>query len=204
MSSRSGMGRGRNSGQEEMERRSGSRREIASGIPSWHNMATATTGKAIRDNIEAVRKLEEQFTNNRSVADRIADSIGGFGGTLKFVAFHAVLFGGWILWNSAGTRRFDPYPFMLLSLAVNLEAIFLSTFVLMKQNRMSKREDLRAHLDLQISLLSEQEMTLVLQLLRRISTRLGVALSTQQIEELSEETSVADLATQLRETLPEE
>ena len=95
------------------------------------------------------------------------------------------------------------YPFLLLSVVVNLEAIFLSTFVLMKQNRMSKREDLRAHLDLQINLLSEREMTLVLQLLQRISTRLGVRLSTDEIEELTAETSVEELATQLRENLPE-
>jgi len=166
--------------------------------------APANTGKAIRENIEAVRRLEQEFTRDRTAADRIADVIGGFGGSLKFVAFHALLFGVWIAWNTVGAHRFDPYPFMLLSLAVNLEAIFLSTFVLMKQNRMSKREDLRAHLDLQINLLSEQEMTLVLQLLRRISTRLGVPLSTQQLEELSEETSVEDLASQLRETLPED
>jgi uncharacterized membrane protein len=166
--------------------------------------APANTGKAIRENIDAVRKLEDEFTRNRTLADRVADVIGGFGGSLKFVAFHVLIFGGWIAWNTLGARRFDPYPFLLLSLAVNLEAIFLSTFVLMKQNRMSKREDLRAHLDLQINLLSEQEMTLVLQLLRRISTRLGVPLSTQQLEELSEETSVEDLASQLRETLPED
>jgi len=164
----------------------------------------ANAGSAIRENIEAVRKLEDEFIRNRTLADQVADIVGGFGGSLKFVLFHVVLFGAWIAWNTLGGHRFDPYPFMLLSLAVNLEAIFLSTFVLMKQNRMSKREDLRAHLDLQINLLSEQEMTLVLQLLRRISTRLGVPLSTQQIEELSEETSVEDLASQLRATLPED
>ncbi len=163
------------------------------------------TARTIRENIDAVRRLEAEFASERSPSDRIADLIGGFSGSLKFVAVHALLFGAWILWNvAAGGHKFDPYPFLLLSLVVNLEAIFLSTFVLMKQNRMSKREDLRAHLDLQINLLSEQEMTLVLQLLRRISTRLGVPLSTQQIEELSGETSVEELANQLRETLPEE
>jgi uncharacterized membrane protein len=163
-----------------------------------------STCKAIRENIDAVRKMEEEFAKRRTVSDRIADVVGGFGGSLKFVAFHLFLFGSWIVWNTAGGGQFDPYPFMLLSLVVGLEAIFLSTFVLMKQNRMSKREDLRAHLDLQINLLSEREMTLVLQLLQRISTRLGVRLSTREIEELSEETSVEELANQLRETLPED
>jgi uncharacterized membrane protein len=164
-----------------------------------------STGNAIRENIEAVRKMEEDFARNRNLSDRIADVIGGLGGSLKFVVVHLLLFGGWIAWNASfsGFRHFDPFPFLLLSLVVNLEAIFLSTFVLMKQNRMSKREDLRAHLDLQINLLSEREMTLVLQLLQRISTRLGVRLSTEEIEELSTETSVEELASQLRENLPE-
>jgi uncharacterized membrane protein len=132
------------------------------------------------------------------------DTIGGFSGSIKFVFLHALVFAGWIGWNLFTARKFDPFPFMLLSLLVSLEAIFLSTFVLMKQNRMSRREDLRAHLDLQINLLSEREMTLVLQLLQRISTRLGVRLSTEEIEELTEETSVEALASELRAYLPEE
>jgi len=148
--------------------------------------------------------MEEEFANSRTISDRIADTIGGFSGTPAFVAIHVLLFGGWILWNLLpGVPKFDPFPFLLLSVCVSVEAIFLSTFVLMKQNRMAKREDLRAHLDLQINLLSEREMTLVLQLLQRISTRLGVRLSTDEIEQLTEETSIEDLATQLRETLPE-
>src|SRR4051812_4131628 len=162
------------------------------------------TCNAIRENIEAVRKMEEEFENRRTLPDRIADRIGGFTGSLSFIVIHILLFGGWIAWNLLpGTLKFDPYPFMLLAMCVSMEAIFLSTFVLMKQNRMSKREDLRAHLDLQINLLSEREMTLVLQLLQRISTRLGVRLSTDEIEQLTEVTSIEDLATQLRETLPE-
>lgn len=164
------------------------------------------TCSAIRQNIEAVRKLDEEFTRNRTVSDRIADAIGGFTGSLTFVVIHAISITAWVVWNVAApeARRFDPFPFVLLSVMVSCEAIFLSTFVLMKQNRMSKREDMRARLDLQINLLSEREMTLVLQLLQRISTRLGVRLSTEEIEELSEETSVEALATELRESLPEE
>jgi uncharacterized membrane protein len=164
------------------------------------------TCSAIRRNIEAVRKLEEDFTQRRTLSDRVADTIGGFSGSLGFVVLHALWIAGWLAWNSLAPKplRWDPFPFILLSVMVSCEAIFLSTFVLMKQNRMSKREDLRAHLDLQINLLSEREMTLVLQLLQRISTRLGVRLSGEEIDELSEETSVEALATELRESLPEE
>ena len=93
---------------------------------------------------------------------------------------------------------------MLLAMMVSLEAIFLSTFVLMKQNRMSRREDLRAHLDLQINLLAEREMTLVLQMLQKISTRLGIQTPGDEIEELSEETPVEALASELQQKLQEE
>ena len=137
------------------------------------------TGGAIRRNIEAVRKLEEEFTQRRTFSDRVADTIGGFAGHLPFAALHAVWIAGWLRMELLAPQpwQLGPFPFILLSVMVSCEAIFLSTFVLMKQNRMSKREDLRAHLDLQVNLLSEREMTLVLQLLQRISTRLGVRLS---------------------------
>jgi uncharacterized membrane protein len=175
--------------------------------PTSINAQTQETCHAIRQNVEAVVKLEESFIRNRTLADRVADRIGGFSGSLTFVLLHVAVFSGWILLNMGalpGVRAFDPYPFMLLGLTVSLEAIFLSTFVLMKQNRMSRREELRAHLDLQINLLSEREMTLVLQMLQRISTRLGVRLAGDDIEQLSEETSVEALVTQLRAKLPGE
>ena len=161
---------------------------------------------AIRRNIEAVRKLDEEFTRNRSWSDRVADGIGGFTGSLRFVLIHAIWVGAWLIWNGLAPRhlRWDPFPYILLCMIVSTESIFLSTFVLMKQNRMARREDMRAHLDLQINLLAEREMTLVLQLLQRISTRLGVRLSGIDVEELAEETSVEALATELRDILPEE
>jgi uncharacterized membrane protein len=74
----------------------------------------------------------------------------------------------------------------------------------MKQNRMGRRADERAHLDLQINLLAEREMTLVLQMLQRISTRLGIHLSGNEIEELIEETSVEALASELQQKLEQE
>jgi uncharacterized membrane protein len=163
--------------------------------------------KSISRNIEAVAKLEDEFIRNRTAPDRIADFIARFSGSPAFVLLHLVIFSLWILMNLRvvpGVRPFDPYPFMLLSMVVSLEAIFLSTFVLMAQNRMARRADQREHLDLQINLLAEREMTLVLQMLQRISTRLGVHHSTQEFEELSEETSIEDLAGELRARLPEE
>jgi uncharacterized membrane protein len=162
---------------------------------------------AIRRNIDAVTKLEENFLRDRSPADRIADSIAAFTGSLKFVALHAVVYGTWILINVGwlpAIRKFDPYPFILLATVVSIEAIFLSTFVLVKQNRMSRREDLRAHLDLQINLLAEREMTCVLQMLQRMSIRMGEQPSSEEIRELTKETSVEAVVDQLQKNLPED
>jgi len=168
---------------------------------------SARISDAIRRNIDTVTKLEEDFLQSRSVTERLADTIGSFTGSLRFVALHAAVYSVWIAINLGALPfipRFDPYPFLLLSVVVSIEAIFLSTFVLMKQNRMSRREELRAHLDLQINLLSEREMTLVLQMLQGISERLGMPAATEQVQELSEVTPVDALGQALREKLPEE
>src|ERR1700692_4051841 len=100
---------------------------------------TDQVSTAIARNIEAIARVEETFVKNRSVADRIADWLGGFSGSLTFVLIHLAVYGSWILINVGiipWVPRFDPYPFLLLSVGVSLEAIFLSTFVLIKQNRM--------------------------------------------------------------------
>lgn len=117
-----------------------------------------------------------------------------------------LFYGLWITVNLGWLPgpRFDPFPFMLLSTVLSLEAIFLSTFVLIKQNRMSRREDLRGHLDLQINLLAEREMTMVLQMLQQISARLGIRIAGEELRELTEETPVDALASELLDKLPEQ
>lgn len=168
-------------------------------------MAAPQSIRSIRQNIDAVAKLEQEFEQNRTRADRIADAIGGFSGSLRFVVLHVVFYGSWIAINLKvipWIHPFDPFPFMFLSMVVSLEAIFLSTFVLMKQNRMSKRADQRAHLDLQINLLSERELTQALRLLERLCSQSGIC-PPREVEELTEETSVEELATELREKLPD-
>src|SRR4051794_17037973 len=108
------------------------------------NGQVESVSNAIQRNIEAVAKLEAAFREERATTDRIADAIGSFTGSLKFVGLHAGVYGLWIAINSGWVpivRKFDPFPYLLLSMMVSLEAIFLSTFLLMKQNRMSRRED---------------------------------------------------------------
>lgn len=163
----------------------------------------------IRQNIDTVAKLEEQFLQQRTVGDRVADAIAGFTGSVACVLLHAVFFAVYILWNLGrlpGMRPFDPYPFLLLSMIVSLEAIFLSTFVLMKQNRMSRRSDQRAHLDLQINMLTEREITLVLQMLQLLAGRLGLGeeLNQKELEQFTANTCVEAVASELQEKLPGE
>ena len=163
----------------------------------------------IRQNIETVAKMEQEFLQKRSVRDRMADAIAGFTGSMSCILFHVMFFAGYISWNLGkwpGIRPFDPYPFLLLSMIVSLEAIFLSTFVLMKQNRMSHRSEQRAHLDLQINLLTEREMTLVLQVLQLVAGRLGLEekLNEREMEELAAKTPIEALISELRQKLPED
>ncbi len=86
--------------------------------------------------------------------DRVADKITAFSGSMQFVYVHIVWFTAWIVLNVT-IVRFDPYPFGLLTLIVSLEAIFLSTFVLLSQNREATRSDLRSEIDFETNVLSE-------------------------------------------------
>jgi uncharacterized membrane protein len=168
-----------------------------------------TTCDAIRRNLELVVNMEEKYLSNRGMADRVADGIAAFSGSMTFIVLHVVGYGLWILINLKFLPLlpvWDPFPFMLLSMVVSLEAIFLSTFVLMKQNRMSKRADSRAHLDLQINLLAEKEMTMVLQMLRLIGAKAGVRHTEleRELDQLTAETPVEKLAEEIEEKLSKE
>ena len=160
-------------------------------------------------NIERVADLEKKFLESRTTVDSIGDVIGSFAGSMLFVVLHLVLFALWFLINNhkiPGIPVFDPYPYMFLSLAVSMEAVLLSTFVLMKQNRMSKRAEQRDHLTLQIDILTEQETTKNLQLLQLICDHLGIQDIHQDpdVKVLAEETVVHQLAEDLKQKLPEE
>lgn len=163
----------------------------------------ATTPPSAQANINTIVRLEEQALKQRGIADRISDVIANFVGSIPFVAMHVAWFGMWVGLN-AGIWRFDPYPFALLCMLVSLEGVLLSTFVLIKQNRMGERADHRSHLDLQINLLAEKEVTKVLQLQRLICRRLGIeeAEADREIAELSDITAVENLAHELHEKIP--
>jgi uncharacterized membrane protein len=158
---------------------------------------------AIRRNIESITQLEQAFEQQRTTVDVISDVVTRFTGSIRFILAHAVVFTAWILLNTLvlpESDRFDPYPFGFLGLVVSLEAIFLSTFVLMSQNRQNRMADQWAHVDLQVSLLAEQETTKMLQMLQRIYDYLGLekeARHDRELKELAEATQVERLVEEL-------
>jgi uncharacterized membrane protein len=150
-------------------------------------------------NIETIARLERQALHDRSRLDRVADAVTAAAGSPLFIVAHAIGFATWIVLNRMGTHPFDPYPFGLLVLIVSLEAIFLSAAVLMTQNRMQRQADKRAHLDLQVNLLAEQELTTILKILTGISQRLGVPIEERDgsVDQLARETDIHTIAVAL-------
>src|SRR4051794_30719035 len=108
--------------------------------------ADGTMPSAAIESIEAIARLEQEFLQERTFWHRVADAIANFTGSIVFVLVHVAGFAAWFLINTGAVpsiRPFDPYPFILLGMAVSCEAVLLSTFVLMKQNRMSSRSEHR-------------------------------------------------------------
>jgi uncharacterized membrane protein len=127
-------------------------------------------------NISDIVEMRAEQKRRKGPQERVADGLTLFSGSMVFVYVHALWFGFWILFNAGwlGNKPFDPYPYSLLTLIVSLEAIFLSTFVLISQNHASAIADKRADLDLQINLLAEHEVTRLLTLVDAIADHLGV------------------------------
>jgi uncharacterized membrane protein len=128
-----------------------------------------------RENVHAMRKLEQVAVAQRTFTDRMAAFVARFCGSITFVWIHTVLFGIWIAWNVLpDLPRFDPYPFTFLTLCVSLEAIFLSAFILISQNYEMRVSERRSQLDLQINLLAEQENTKLLKLMDQMAKKMGL------------------------------
>lgn len=159
-------------------------------------------------NIAAIAKLEEEALERRTHTERQSDSIVRFIGSPKFLLLHLILVGTWITANLnliPGVNPFDPFPFGILALFVSSESVFLTIFVLISQNRMARQAEKRSHLDLQVGMLAEQELTTVLQMLQKLCQHAGVDVksSNEQIEGFSETTDVHKLASELDKKLPD-
>lgn len=156
--------------------------------------------KVIERNIRTLISLRLKAADERSMQDRIADVVTFFSGRMVFVYAHIVWFGGWILLNTGriGVPAFDPFPYGLLTMVVSLEAIFLSAFVLISQNRLSEEAERRADLDLHIGLLTEHELTRVLQMLDAIQEKMGIAdHADSELADLEMETKPEDVLSEI-------
>ncbi len=156
----------------------------------------------IEKNIATIARAREHHEQSRSTQDRLADFITAFSGSMLFVYAHMVWFAVWVVLNLGlvGFQPFDPFPFGLLTLVVSLEAIFLSTFVLLSQNRQAAVTDQRADMDLQINLLAEYEVTRLLLLVDSIAKKLGVeACDDPELGELEQKVEPEELLKEMNQ-----
>jgi uncharacterized membrane protein len=159
---------------------------------------TADSRSAEERNIESIIGLETSLNTHRTFGERVADGFAAIVGSWTFIVVQSLLLAAWIALNVVGyIRAWDPYPFILLNLALSFQAAYATPIIMMSQNRQAKIADLRNHLDLQINLLAEQESTETLRLLDRLCKHLQVDISDEAPEPLEMDVSPEKLASQL-------
>lgn len=162
--------------------------------------ARERTSPILERNIRALAELAEGQEKAGSLEDRIALGISRFAGSMRFVYLHAIVFGFWAaadLGFIPGIRGFD-HDLTGLNTVATIEAIFLATFVLIAQNRMSTNAETRNHLDVQVSLLTEQETTHILRLVAAIGEKMGIAeASDPEIEHLIRKVEAQEMIDQI-------
>ncbi len=161
----------------------------------------------VRDNLAAVARLEQATKRARTTGHRLAGAVTRFIGSGPSILLHGIWFGGWILANRGvfGTEPFDPFPFFFLTMILSLEVIFLTMFVLLNQNLMTAQAQKLAHLQFQVTLLGEREMTLMLRMLEEVSQHLGVRSdAAQELKQLLKDTDVGSLSAKLDAVLRDE
>ncbi len=172
------------------------------GPESGEDPAPGSADELTRRNVDRIQALEDVEQDKATPADRIADAIARFAGSITFVWITVFLIGGWIIWNLVMPRRerVDPFPYPLLTLVLSIEAIFLSIFIMMSQNRAARISEKRSHLDLQLNLLAEQENTKTLRMLEQIGKAVGAeGCGDAEVEALVQATKPEALSKQIDE-----
>src|SRR6202051_1394787 len=159
-------------------------------------------------NIDAIVKLEHEALHRRTIAERVSDAIAKCIGTVPFLMLQVLLVLTWSAINLKaipGVKPFDPFPFGILALGISSESVLLTIFVLISQNRMTRQADTRTHLDLQVGLLAEQELTAMLQMQHQICQRLGIEAGStaHELKNFADATDVSKLASELANKLPD-
>jgi uncharacterized membrane protein len=145
--------------------------------------------RIVERNIRALLARRREEEHARGWQDRLADRITYFTGSMRFVYLHLLIFGLWIVINLPWLPlpHFDP-SYVILAMVASVEAIFLSTFILITQNRMTAQAEKRAALDLQVSLLAEHEITRLVTLVTAMAQRMGInAAQDPELAELAQD-----------------
>ena len=153
-------------------------------------------------NVQAIADLERRLLEERKHINRLSDIATRIAGSPPFIFLHLAIFAGWLVLNTTAFA-FDRAPFNLLNLILALEAIVLTSIVLISQSDLRRLSDLRAHLDLQVNILAEQELTAILGLLNQICKRLDIDVKSTEpaAEALAKETDLETIATVLEQAL---
>ena len=162
-------------------------------------------GSVLARNIHMMEERRDRDEATASFEERVADAITRFTGSMRFVYLHVVLFGLWVIVNLGivpGIPKFDP-SFVILAMVASVEAIFLSTFILISQNRMTAAAEKRAELDLQINLLAEHEVTKLVTMVSAIAARLDVRTEVDdEVTELKEDVAPETVLDEIEERKP--
>jgi len=163
----------------------------------------------LQQHVDLIAKHEQEFLAKRTATEKLGDRMASFIGSLAYVAMHIMLVTVWIAWNTLPIHafpHFDPPPYPLLDVLLAFEAILVASFILMRQSRMSRRAEERDQLMLQILLLTEREITAVLGVDRQVAQSMGLhkIASDQEISQLSEQTSIDEVAQIIKDTFPSE
>jgi len=137
------------------------------------------------------KSFEAKSLRSRSLLTQISDDLTEICGSTPFLIFHLIIFASWIVLNTEiipGAVPFDPFPFGLLTMVVSLEAIFLSIFILVSQNRSSLVNTLREEVHLRVNLIAEEEITKILEVLADIRTHVGMKKPDPELEEMLQRT----------------
>ena len=171
---------------------------------SRHNGESSNkqTQPTVIRNVQAIADLEKKTLEERAHITRISELATKIAGSGKFIVGHVVVFGVWIVLNT--TRlAFDRKPWDVLNLVLTFEAIVLTSIVLIAQRDIKRVADLRAHLDLQVNILAEQELTAILGLLNKVCAKLGIdpKRTDPDVEQLAQDTDVRTIATVIEKSL---
>ncbi|RYG47225.1 DUF1003 domain-containing protein [bacterium] len=151
-------------------------------------------------NIDALQEVEAESRKHRTLEDRAVDAVTAFAGSTWFVYLHAGILLFWLLANTGkipGLRPWDPYPFVMLAMAASVEAIFVSTFVLIGQNRAAVLAEKRAELDLQVNLLAEHEMTRLVQMVDAICRKMDIGPGVPDLSELKRDIAPENIVAEI-------